>query len=1002
MKQSTNSAAQSASSDIKNSSAQTTKQSSKTEKSTTSEVKSQSVKNDDQAKTFTGAKASGTNKTVLDSANKGTEVTKDAKTSDTETLNLSNVKKNSAVSANTLATSLVEEPTNSQEAVTVTDWDSLRNAIEKGTATDIIIGKDINSSYSSWPGQTAFNIAHKRNITIESAAGKRYAVNFNGYTASYGSGSNDNAITFKNVDVYGTSYFGPINNARTYNFDNMTYTGSQMVFTNNGTSTTGTTVNFNGNVTVKSLHNSYTFKDPKTLKDNSYSVQGGNQQVLQFTSGVNKVNFAAGSNVNLIAENSHVIEVDAGGSVDIDVANGANVTLEPHTVTAPENLNGFAAYGISRAIASKGKMNLTIDPNANLVINLNKSTNDNHLSSAFDIESGATITDNGNLTITSTDAPNMISAGWDDPVYINGKATVEIGKNATFALNATNLGSYKGHLFTAGAGSTVKLDPHSTFKISGDGTNVTAINMGTGATFTSDQPQEFSISLPNNAGSASFVKNGTIDFTRVKTHLSDGSDSAPMHEINVTYGSNGKPTINTISGPNKDGVNAVQGIVNDANAKSVYFTLAGEDVVLNNVYYDSKTHTLHGNASSNSGNQGNYIKVDINGVTNSVKASSDTNAKSSEWVVDKNNPNGHTVTTSYQGVTDKDGNFTISLVDSDGNALSLKDTDKINITATRNYVDSETKTITVADAKAAEKLATARQNLQDAINAANKAKAGYQYLNDNSTPVTENKTPNQSALDSQLNNANGLLTSTDPDAITKAVTALNTAVTNLNGQPTDTKTLQSEVTKAGTDNAAALADSKLANPKTTLGQAIKDAQTILDSAKAYSDALSQTGTPEDPTKVDTTKTPFVTQNQVQNALSTLQAAEDSTALDQAKTNLRNELNTESNVEKTHQFYNDSKEDRDAYTKALSAANDALKGTDTSAMSTALANLKNAYTALNGDRTSTGDLDTLVKGASDEKTVMPSRVLQLINKRLTLMPLRQPRTYKIRRLLTMPQ
>lgn len=202
-----------------------------------------------------------------------------------------------------------------------------------------------------------------------------------------------------------------------------------------------------------------------------YNGSKGNQQVLQFANGTNNINFEAGSRVTFTTNNSNVIEIDNGTTViniksDADGSNGAEVTLNPHTQNNPEQY-GMNMDRIARGIASNGNTTLNIDKGANLNINLKDNSDDKYHSGALYLNSGATINNNGNLTITSEGTPYYRSQGWDDPVYINGDATIDVGNGATFSLEATNLGTYNGHLMTVSGTGTVKLDPHLALKLVG-------------------------------------------------------------------------------------------------------------------------------------------------------------------------------------------------------------------------------------------------------------------------------------------------------------------------------------------------------------------------------------------------------------------------------------------------------------------------------------------------------------------------------------------------------
>ena len=284
----------------------------------------------------------------------------------------------------------------------VTSAKGLIDAIQKGTANTINIGANIDlGTISSY---TNTNISNKRNIIIQSVAGKHCTVDFNGY--GFNMYSSDYGVTFKNLDLYGRSYYGIVRSAGSYTFDNVNYTGSELIYTDPGYNTT---VNFDGNVTAHSV-GSYT--TPLNSRSSQKSQGGDTQQVIQFAGGTKNtitINFNSGSNVTLTTTNSNVVEVDKG-TTTINVKNGAQVSLNPHTQIFTEQ-HRMRMDGIARGIASDGNTTLNIDQGGNLDINLTKNTKDWYLSGALYLNSGATINVNGNLNINSNGKPYYRSQG---------------------------------------------------------------------------------------------------------------------------------------------------------------------------------------------------------------------------------------------------------------------------------------------------------------------------------------------------------------------------------------------------------------------------------------------------------------------------------------------------------------------------------------------------------------------------------------------------------------
>ncbi|MEC4741477.1 hypothetical protein IHQ38_02755 [Limosilactobacillus sp. c10Ua_36] len=552
---------------------------------------------DDNASTTSKDQSTTTDQTAVKN-----EENNDIKANDAKTTNLS-LTKGSVLKAQAAKASLVQTKaaTNDENTITVNTAQELIDAIQKGTATTINIGKNIDLGEKTSSQYTNTNISNKRNIIIQSADGKHYTVDFNGY--GFNMYSNDYGVTFKDLDLYGRSYFGIVRSAGSYTFDNVNYTGSQLIYTDSGYNTT---VNFDGNVTAHSV-GSYT----SPLNNKSQTSQGGNtQQVIQFAAGTNTINFNSGSNVTLTTTNSNVLEVDRG-TTTINVKNGAQVSLNPHTQNGPEQLNGMSMDSIARGIASNGDTTLNIDQGGNLDINLTKNTEDKYLSGALYLNSGATINVNGNLNINSDGTPYYRSQGWDDPVYINGNATINVN-GGSFKANATNMGDYKGSVVTSNGNSTIAISHHGTFNVTGDGTQATGVSLGSGSTFTSTQPELFNISMPDGATA---IKNGKVQFKGVKT----SADGQPIGEIDITYASDGTPTVTKVTSYDEATTTATRTAGNNAKNK-INLVAAGEEVNLSNVSFVKNadgTYTMSGNANT-ADNKGAYVYVSVNGTVHQV------------------------------------------------------------------------------------------------------------------------------------------------------------------------------------------------------------------------------------------------------------------------------------------------------------------------------------------------------------------------------------------------
>ena len=842
---------------------------------------------------------------------------------ETTTLNLFT---NQETNANNLAESKVATTALATEAedpkaVTVSDADGLINAIQ-GTATTINVANDINLGTKTSSYYTGTSISNKRDITIQSAIpGTKYTIDFAGY--GFNMYSNDYGVTFKDLNLYGQSYYGIVRSAGSYTFDNVDYTGSQLVYTDSG---------YNATVTFKNTVNATSvasYVGPLDKKTRSAQGNNGNQQVLQFRDGTNSIVFDEGSNVHLKTVNSNVIEID-GGTTTIDVKTGSNVTLEPHTTTGPES-NFMNVNGIGRGIASSGTTTLNIEKDATLNIPLTMDSGDKYLSSALDLNYGATINNNGTLKITSDGSPYYRSDGWDDPVYINGDASINVGNGASFILESTNLGSYNGHLITISGTGTVKLDPHSSFKINGDGTGaVTAINLSSGSKFTSDQPDSFTIDLSKNTSTGkSLIKNGTINFSRVKT-VTDGSESQPLGKIDITYNGNGNVKSYLITAQDENTVKQVADGL--ANKSLISLVKAGEDVTLSNLHL-SKNNVLTGTVASSGSYNPIYVTVTVGGVSTNVPVVGNyTVYTNTNGTVTSNNVDYATQTASTGG------NFSIDL---SSLASSLTDDTKVAVTATKDFVESA-QTESVAALRALN-----TTTLQGLVDAAPEEEAKSSYYN--ATPEAQ-KAYTDAISNGQtiLNNIKNSTENYDQSDIDDAVTAIQTAQKALTGKETNKTELQDAIDQASTVESSNNYTNADANLQKAYTDAISAGQTVLSNANA-------------------------TQTEVDNALTTINNAKDALNGDAKKAASKEALQKAVDEAPTVKsddaaYYNGSAEAKTAYDNAITAGQTVLDNPDATAtqITDALNAINTAKGNLKGEATDKAALQTAVDNSATVK------------------------------------
>ncbi len=883
----------------------------------TKTTETQTVKTDEEKVADTNT-SSDLNKSVTD---RTTEVS-------TNTFNVNDAVKNAsflsarAATESKVATRALAAEAEDPNAVTVSDAKGFINAIQNGTATTINVANDLNlaSEYDGNYRQRV--ISHKRDILIQSATpGVKHTIDFSGNSFSM---NTQNSVTFKDLDLYERSYWGIVYNAGGYVFDNVNFAGSQLIYTE---SSINSTLTFKNNVTATAV-GSYT----SPIDGESRSSQGGNtQQILQFVGGTNHIIFDENSNVTLGTTNSNVLEID-GGTATIDVKNGANVTINPHSKGNPENRNGIGTGSIARAIASNANTTINVDKGANLTINTEKASGDSDVAGALYLNSDATLNVNGDLNINSTGTPSTKNDGY--PVYIAGNAAINVGNGGKFNLSATNTGSYNDNLMSISGKGTVKLAPHSNFKISADGTGaLTAINLSSGSTFTSDQPDSFTIDLSANTSTGkSLIKNGTINFSRVKTVATDGTTSEPLGKIDVTYDRNGNAKTYTITSLNEDTVKQVgEGL---ANKNLINLVKAGEDVTLSNLHL-SKNNVLTGTVASSGSDNPIYVTVTVGGVSTNVPVldyytvytNTNTNTNTNGTVTSNNVD--YAAKTASTG-----GDFSINLSKL---ASSLTDDTQVKVTATKDFVEAA-QTESVAALRALN--TTTLQELVAAAPDEEKKASYYNASEEAQKAYTDAISTGKTILANQNNY--------DQVDVDNAVTAIQKAQKALTGEPTNKTKLQDAINQASTVESS-------------------DNYTNADAdlQKAYTDAISAGQT--------VLNKENVTQSEVDNALTTINNAKEALNGDAKKAASKAALQKAVDEAPTVKsddaaYYNGSAEAKTAYDDAISAGQTVLDNPDATAtqITDALNAINTAKGNLKGEATDKAALQTAVDNSATVK------------------------------------
>ena len=881
----------------------------------TKTTETQTVKTDEEKVADTNT-SSDLNKSVTD---RTTEVS-------TNTFNVNDAVKNasflsaraateSKVATRALALALAAEPED-PNAVTVNDAKGFINAIQNGTATTINVAKNLNLAEQTDRKYTETPIKNKRNIVIQSNnPEEKRTIDFSGYSFDM---DTQNSVTFKDLNIYARSYWGLVYNAGGYTFDNVNFTGSQLIYT---TPSINSTLTFKNTITANSVSSYVGPLDGKTRD----TQQNGGQQILQFEGGTNQIIFDENSNVTLTTEDANALEID-GGTTTIDVKDGANVAINPHSKGNPENRNGIGTGKVARAIAANAKMTINIDPNSTLTINTEKVDGDKDVAGALYLNSDATLNVNGDLNINSNGTPSTTNNGY--PVYIAGNAAINVGNGGKFNLSATNTGSYSDNLMSISGKGTVKLAPHSNFKISADGTGaLTAINLSSGSTFTSDQPDAFTIDLSQNTSTGkSLIKNGTINFSRVKTVATDGTTSEPLGKIDVTYDRNGNATTYTITSLNEDTVKQVgEGL---ANKNLIDFVKAGEDVTLSNLHL-SKDNVLTGTVASSGSDNPIYITVTVGGVsTNIPVAGKYTVYTNTKGTVTSNNVD-YAAQTASTG-----GDFSIDLSKL---ASKLTDDTQVKVTATKDFVEAA-QTESVAALRALN-----TTTLKELVDAAPAEEAKPSYYNA-TAEAQKAYTDAISTGKTILANPNNY----DQVDVDDAVTAIQNAQKALTGKETNKTELQAAIDQASTVESS-------------------DNYTNADSnlQKAYTDAISAGQT--------VLNKENVTQSEVDNALTTINNAKNALNGDAKKAASKAALQKAVDEAPTVKsddaaYYNGSAEAKSAYDDAISAGQTVLDNPDATAtqITDALNAINTAKSNLKGKATDKSALQTAVVNSATVK------------------------------------
>lgn len=320
-----------------------TTETAKTEAAATTEAEAKNNATNDVAKKKDEAAAKADTKVDANKAveNVKTEVSTNALNVNKAVQNASFLSANNLAESKVAATALAAEAED-PNAVTVSDAKGFINAIQNGTATTINVAKNLNLADQTDSTYIEIHIKNTRNIVIQSDnLEEKRTIDFSGYSFDM---NTQNSVTFKDLNIYARSYWGLVYNAVGYTFDNVNFTGSQLIYTK---PSINSTLTFKNTITANSVSSYLGPLDGKTRA----TQQNGGQQILQFEGGTNQIIFDENSNVTLTTEDDNALEID-GGTTTIDVKDGANVAINPYSKGNPQNRNGIGTGKVARAIVA--------------------------------------------------------------------------------------------------------------------------------------------------------------------------------------------------------------------------------------------------------------------------------------------------------------------------------------------------------------------------------------------------------------------------------------------------------------------------------------------------------------------------------------------------------------------------------------------------------------------------------------------------------------------------
>ncbi|WEV38142.1 SLAP domain-containing protein [Lactobacillus sp. ESL0680] len=464
--------------------------------------------------------------------------------------------------------------------VYVANWTDFKAALTNKNIHDIEVMNNLQAP--GVPGMTGENriTMPARKIIIRSGGNKipagGYIIDFRMYDPEDSDNSRQGAmdITYQNLRLYSQTYLSVMNTMYQTNspsrvtFDNVQYTGSQVLYS--------------GQYTDVHIQNNFmadvvaSYKNPLDNTDTAdWKTEGLNgQQAFQLSENGEKITFEANANAVLSTSDGNVIQMsnsaynanavdnyylDANGNPismisQVIIKEGAHVTLNPRKNLGRWDENAEDTGKASGIVFRNGYGNILVNQNAVLTINVGADENgsftsfngtlDRHRATAIDLSvNGGTITVDGTVNINTN---GDISSNGN---LVNDRGNLVINPHAALNITGTNMQNYSGTLVSIGGTADLENGAFNIKLTDPSGTdNKGAATGGTGkitlidssaAGLTVNNPSSLILDAHMNTSSdTAIIGSNKITIQNVRQNLNLGGMSLslpPFHKLVVHH-----------------------------------------------------------------------------------------------------------------------------------------------------------------------------------------------------------------------------------------------------------------------------------------------------------------------------------------------------------------------------------------------------------------------------------------------------------------------------------